>query len=88
MNGELTLTVMQSVVPDMSTGTAILYIGLFIAVSLLVSRARSAAGVVSWSLAGTMLVLALMGVIPDGVYFLTLAITMLAIGATVGYNRS
>lgn len=88
MIADHTLTILQSIAPDMTTGSAIFQAGIFLAVTLVVSRARSAAGVVSWALSGGMLVLALMGIIPSEVYFLSLIITMLAIGATVGYNRT
>lgn len=85
------LVVLQSagdVIPQWTEGNALLYVGLFIAITLLVVKLRSALAILSWALLGFILILAILEVVADDLYFITMALTILAIGATGAYNAS
>lgn len=84
----IALQTSSGLVPDLSAGTAILYIGLFGMVTMLTMSARSALAVLSWALTGVFLVLGLLSITPMEVYYLTLVFSFLSIGATVGFNRT
>lgn len=73
------------VIPEVTTGMSILLIGLYGAVSLLAMKLDSALALLSWGLAGVMLVLAILGVVPIEVYFLAIALSLLAIASTAAY---
>lgn len=88
MNGITTLTILQmggGLIPEVSTGMSILLLGLFGAVTLLAMKLKSALVLLAWSLAGVMLVLAILQVVPVEVYFMAIALSVLAIGATGAY---
>lgn len=73
------------VIPSISEGMSILLLGLFGAVTLLAMKLKSALALLAWGLAGVMLVLAILGVVPIEIYFMAIVFSMLAIAATGAY---
>ena len=86
-----TLQVLQvsgDVIPSWTEGNALLYVGLFIGITLLVMKLRSALAILSWALLGFVLVLVILETVTDDLYFITMALVILSIGATGAYNAS
>lgn len=83
---EVILQTSTGIVPSLTTGEAILYIGLFGIVTMLVMKLNSALSVLAWSLTGVMLVLTMLGQVGAEIYFVALMLTMLSIGATGAYT--
>lgn len=85
------MTVLQitgGIIPEWSMGMALLYVGLFVALTLLTMRLASAAAILSWALTGSMLMLVVLEAVSDELYFIVLALAFLTVGATGAYNAT
>lgn len=86
MNILTTTTYVLQTVPSWNTGDALVYVGLFLALTFLVMMLRNALGVLVWAITGAILVLVIVDVLPREVYFMVLALSMLGVGAAAGWQ--
>jgi len=83
------MIVLQSVgevVPNLSEGQALMYVGTFIALTLIVFKLKSAISLFTWALSGVMLVMAIVGFITAPLYWAVMALSFIGSIASTLYT--
>lgn len=83
------IVVMQSageLIPALSTGQALLYVGIFIALTAIAFKLKSAIGLFTWALTGVMFVFTLVGIVSAPFYWGTVALAFMGMVASAIYT--
>lgn len=75
-------------IPTLTEGQSIIWVGTFLALTLIVFKLKSPISLFGWALAGVMMILSLVGFVTAPAYWGSLALAMIGVVASAIYTVS
>lgn len=75
-------------IPQLTEGQSILWVGTFLALTLIALKLKSPISLFVWALTGVVMILSLVGVVGAPAYWATLALAMIGVVASALYTVS
>lgn len=86
MKGAIVLQSAGEVIPNLTTGQALIYIGTFMALTAIVFKLKSGIGLFTWALTGVMFVMTMLGFVSAPFYWGAIALAFIGSVASAIYT--